>query len=755
VGIADVGLAAVQGQPWYRGQIRHVERREATEARYQAPASALDGAVAGFLAHHGYRLYRHQAQAIDAWRSGSDVVLATATSSGKSLVFSCCAAQALMEDPQATALLLYPTKALARDQLHHLQEMDGAVNLGSEPAALDGDTPSTARSRIRRASRIVVSNPYALHEYLAQPDTLRRFLAHLTLVVVDEAHRYRGIFGTHVALVLRRLTRLATRSGADPRFILASGTIANPGDHGEALIGRPVVVVGADGAAAGRRTVALFDATRDVRRSPGVQAAGVVGALVEAGLVTICFAGSRVLAELIGRWTTEVVPHARISSYRAGYLAAERRDIEDALRRGTLDAVISTNALELGIDIGGLDAVVLAGYPGTVASTWQQIGRAGRRGAEALAVLVAGDDPLDAYIVRRPTVLFGAPMERAVLALSNPTVLAGQVLCAAAEAPLTAADAARFGPQLAGIVDDLAAEGLVASVPAGTAFCGAFRPASVVRIDGRVEGSVVVRVSGVVLEVLDRWRATAQAHPGAVFFHRGESFRVLSLDLITGEAVAEPADGTEHTTARVTRRYELGSPEQNRRHRQWEVALGPVEVRSQVVGYKLVRGSEVLANEPLAMPEFVLQTRALRLALASELGTGTASTLVPRHVPELGERGPDLAALHGAEHGLIHALPLMAMCDRQDVGGFSTRFDAGSGVPTIVIYDGYEGGAGIVDVMFDRLEDVAGLAVDMVAGCDCDTGCPRCLFDRSCGSGNNDLDRQGALAMLRSMVIDS
>lgn len=205
----------------------------------------------------------------------------------------------------------------------------------------------------------------------------------------------------------------------------------------------------------------------------------------------------------------------------------------------------------------------------------------------------------------------------------------------------------------------------------------------------------------------------------------------------------------------MTRRYELGSPEQNRRHRQWEVALGPVEVRSQVVGYKLVRGSEVLANEPLAMPEFVLQTRALRLALASELGTGTASTLVPRHVPELGERGPDLAALHGAEHGLIHALPLMAMCDRQDVGGFSTRFDAGSGVPTIVIYDGYEGGAGIVDVMFDRLEDVAGLAVDMVAGCDCDTGCPRCLFDRSCGSGNNDLDRQGALAVLRSMVIDS
>lgn len=738
VGVIDDGLAAVHSQAWYRGQIGHVHRSAPSPPCYQEPAEPLSGAVAAFLDQQGFALYRHQAQTIDAWRSGQDVVLATATSSGKSLAFSCCAAEALLGDARATALFLYPTKALARDQLQQLQDLERALALGAEPAAYDGDTPPSARSRIRNRSRMIVSNPYGLHEYLAQPEAWRGFLAHLSLVVVDEAHRYRGVFGAHVAFVLRRLTRLARRLGADPRFILASGTIANPGEHAGALIGRPVVVVDGDGAPRGARAVALFDAATDPRRSMGLQAAAVVGALVESGLPTICFAGSRTLAELVGRWASEAAPTARISPYRAGYLPDERRRIEEALRRGAIDAVVSTNALELGIDIGGLDAVVLAGYPGTVASTWQQIGRAGRRGREALAVLVAGDDPLGSYILRRPATVFGAPFERAVVARANPSVVLGQVLCAAAEAPLGVDDEARFGPELPQAIADLTAERLLAPVLGGSAFSGTFRPASLVRIDGSRDGSVTIRVEGEAVEVLDRWRAVSQAYPGAVLLHRGEALRVLDLDLVGGVATAERTDGAEYTTSRVTRHYQLAPPQRSRSIGPWLVDSGLADIASRTVGYSLHRGSDVVATASLDLPEQVLRTRALRLS-------------VP-YRPSPFDGGFTLAGLHGAEHALIHALALVAMCDRQDVGGLSRLVDPATASSTIVLYDGHEGGSGIVDELYVRLEEVAGLAADMLASCDCEVGCPRCVFDRDCGSANRDLDRVDAQVVLGSLA---
>lgn len=734
--VTDGALGAITDAPGYRGQIRHVERQPGQLPRFAPTSAPLPPGLQRYLEASGFELYVHQARAVDSWRAGHDVLLATRTASGKSLAFNCCVADVLAADRRATALYLYPTKALARDQLAALAALDAAAGLDASPAAYDGDTPSAARAKIRRTSRIVVSNPYGLHEYLAQPAALERFLAHLGIVVLDEAHRYRGVLGANVALVLRRLLRIAHRLGARPRFVLASGTIANPAEHGAALVGRPVDVVDDDGGAQGPRSVVLFDSACDPERSLGLQAAEVTAALVGAGQSTICFAGSRVLAELVATWASSAAPGARIACYRAGYLASERREIESDLRAGRLDAVVSTNALELGIDVGGLDAVVMAGYPGTVASTWQQIGRAGRAHRPALAVLVTGEDPLDSYLARRPQILFGAPVERAVVALENEKVLTGQVLCASAELALREEDMALFGDALPRVLASLQSDGLVARVPSGLGFVGTFRPASTVRLDGRADGTVEVRVGGAVLEVLDRARAMRQAYPGAILLHRGEQYRVGTLDLEAGVARAERCEVAEHTRAVVTRSYRTGAVERRREIGSWIAGLGPADVRSTVAGYKVFRADEPVQTVPLELPESVLETRALWLV------PGAGMTALPRDA---------LGALHGAEHALIHALPLLAMCDRGDAGGASTALDPRCGTPLVLLYDAYDGGAGIADAAYAHLDALVGLAIDMLDGCDCETGCPRCIFDRDCGSGNADLDRLGALALLAGL----
>ena len=734
-------LAHLRAQPWYRGQLAHVRHLRVPPPPRRQPVGGLPEPLAAYVEQLGVSLYAHQAAVVDAWRAGCDVVIAAPTASGKSLAFDLAVGDALVADPAARALYLYPTKALARDQLERLVAFDRAAGLHAAPAVYDGDTPGAQRARIRSSSRIVVSNPYALHEYLPQAAAWQRLLSQLAVVVVDEAHRYRGVFGSHVAMVLRRLQRLCERLGARPRFVLASATIANPAEHAAALVGRPVAVVSSDAGAAAKRTVVVWDAMADPQHSAAVQAAAVVGALAEAGWRTLCFTGSRVGTELVAGWAAERASGRRISPYRAGFRPGERRQIERQLRSGELDAVVSTNALELGIDIGGLDAVVLTGYPGTMASTWQQIGRAGRAGQPSLAVLVAGDDPLDQYLVRRPDTLFAAPVERAVISLDNPEVLAGQVLCAAAELPLDHGDEARFGPGYRAVLEELDAAGLVRHGPAGASFCGSFRPAGAVRLDGQGTDAVVVQVDGEVVEVLERWRALRAAHPGAVLLHRGQRFRVRHLDLEAGVAEAEPDGGHDHTEAIVARDYALGEPEAETEVGWWRLHLGPARIRQQVVAARLRRGDEVLATTPLDLPPADLDTRAVWMT-----PTVALDALVGGGCDQLG-------ALHAAEHALIHAMPLLAMCDRGDAGGLSSLGYAGGG-PLVVLYDGHAGGAGIADVAFAHAGPLAALAAEMVAACDCDRGCPRCVYDRACGSGNEPMDRVGAIAVLASLAAE-
>ena len=736
----DALLAALRSRRAYRDQIVHVERVPGRPARHRATAAPLPPAAQRYLDRRGIELYRHQALAVDAWRAGHDVLLATRTASGKSLAFDLAMAEALQADPNATALYLFPTKALARDQLAHLAVFDRELGLGARPMAYDGDTPQDQRARARSTARLICTNPYGLHEYLPQNRSLAKFLSGLAIVVVDEAHHYRGLFGTHVALVLRRLQRICARLGATPRFVLASGTIANPGEHGAALIGRPVAVVDDDGAEVGQRVVALWDSLADPNLSAITQAAGVVATLARRHCRTLCFTGSRLGVELVGAMAADRAPEAAISPYRAGFTPAERREIEQQLRDGQLDAVVSTNALELGIDIGGLDSVVLTGYPGTVASTWQQIGRAGRGGQDSLAVLVAGDDALDQYFVRRPEILFRAPVERAATSLDNPNILTGQVLCAAAELPLGPDDPGLFGPGYAASVADLEGEGLISRAPAGLIFAGGFRAAGVVRLDGRADDAVEVRVDGEVLEVLERWRAMRSAHEGAILIHRGQRFRIRGLDLDGGRAEAELVAGHDHTESVAARDYRLAEPDQVRRAGDWELRLGDAWIRQQVTAYKRHDHGQVVATVPLDLPPVDLQTRAVSMSVGADR---LAEILSGRGAP---------GSLHAAEHGLIHAMPLLAMCDRNDACGISTVLDAATGDPLMLLYDGHAGGAGIAELAFDRFADLAGITLSMVESCDCELGCPRCVYDRNCGNGNRPMNRPGAVAVLGSLL---
>ena len=499
-----------------------------------------------------------------------------------------------------------------------------------------------------------------------------------------------------------------------------------------------MTVVDDDGAGVGERVVALWDSMADPNLSAITQAAGIVATLARRHCRTLCFTGSRLGAELVAATAAEQAPGAAISPYRAGFTPAERREIEGQLRGGQLDAVVSTNALELGIDVGGLDAVVLTGYPGTIASTWQQIGRAGRAGQDSLAVLVAGDDALDQYFIRRPQLLFSAPVERAVTSLGNPNILTGQVLCAAAELPLGEDDGGRFGAGYAASVADLESEGLVSRAPAGLVFAGGFRPASVVRLDGRVDDAVEVRVDGEVLEVLERWRALRDAHEGAVVIHRGQRYRVRMLDVDGGRADAEPIGGHDHTESVVARDYRLAEPDDVRPVGAWELRVGGASIRQQVTAYKRHDHGQVVAIVPLDLPPVDLETRAVSMSIGRD-----------RLLDVLDGRGAP-GSLHAAEHGLIHAMPLLAMCDRDDAGGISTVIDATTGDPLMLLYDGHDGGAGIAELAFARFTELAGITRSMVESCDCELGCPRCVYDRNCGNGNEPMDRPGAVAVLRS-----
>ncbi|MDR7420665.1 MAG: DEAD/DEAH box helicase [Armatimonadota bacterium] len=748
-------LDELRNRPGYRGQIVHARFLPARPPRFGVLERPLHPDLDHRLAAQGItRLYAHQAEAVNAVRRGEHVAVVTPTASGKTLCYNLPVLDTLLSDPEARALYLFPTKALAQDQLDALRGFDLP---DITVAAYDGDTPTRRRKPIRETARILLSNPDMLHVgILPQHFRWKPFLHRLRYVVLDEIHVYRGVFGSNVANVLRRLRRLCRLHGADPRFICTSATIANPREFAERLLGLPVTVVSGTGAPAGPRWFALWnppllDTSGVARRSALSEATGLFSELVARGVRTIAFTRARKVTELISRYAArrlrDEAPDlaARISPYRAGYLPEDRRRIERRLFDGDLVGVVSTSALELGIDVGGLDAAVLVGFPGTIASMWQRAGRAGRGSDPSLAILVAQDDALDQYLMRHPDYLFERPVEHAVIDPENPYVLARHVRCAAAEIALIPADVTLFGGRAAEVIALLEQAGDLVARRGRWYWAGSQRyPARAVDI--RSASGSIFRIVGPdrkTLGTVEEARAFEQVHPGAIYLHQGEAYLVRALDLAARVATVEPTAADYHTQPRTTIDLTVRREHASQPWGPTEIRFGEVEVATQVIGFarKQLFTDTTMDVQPLDLPPQRLQTTALWFAIPDHLERAVRA------------RGLDFAGgIHAVEHAAIGVLPLFAMCDRWDIGGVSYPMHPQIQTPVIFIYDGHPGGVGIAEKGYTLVDALMAATLEVIEACPCGGGCPSCIQSPRCGNLNEPLDKQAALLLLRGLV---
>lgn len=762
----DLLAAALDGTPADERPLRHVAELAARRGQPQSwPEWAAPEVVRAFAERGISAPWSHQRQVAELAHAGRHVVVSTGTASGKSLAYQLPVLHALVTDPRARVLYLSPTKALGHDQLRAAHALAAAIPLEDvAPTAFDGDTPAEVRRFARERSRWLFSNPDMIHlSILRNHARWAVLLRSLRYLVVDECHYYRGVFGSHVAMVLRRLLRLCARyarSGETPTVIFASATTDSPGATAAQLIGLPVEEVVDDGSPQGARTVALWEPAlrtdligehgAPVRRSAGAEAARVMADLIAEGAQTLTFVRSRRAAEL-----TALAARARlddtnpglshtVASYRAGYLAEDRRALQHALSEGRLRGLASTNALELGVDVAGLDAVVLAGFPGTVASFWQQAGRSGRRGQGALVVLIARDDPLDTYLVHNPAALLDKPVERVVIDPANPYILGPQLLCAATELPLSQDEVRDFGAVevAGGLVDD----GLLRRRNGKYFPAPGLEPHGAVDIRGSGGQIVIVEAdTGRLLGSTGMGQAPASVHPGAVYLHQGDSYVVDSLDIEDGIAFVHSEDPGYATFARELTAIEVTGTGERLAYGPVTLGLVPVGVTRRVVGYLRRRLSgEVIDFVELDMPEHTLATTAVVYTIEPDAlhRNGIDALRIP-------------GSLHAAEHAAIGLLPLVASCDRGDIGGMSTALGPDPlGLPSVFVYDGYPGGAGFAERGFRRARTWLTATMAAIEACDCPSGCPSCVQSPKCGNGNDPLDKSGAVQVLRLVLAE-
>lgn len=716
-----------------------------------ADAAELPPAIVAALAARGVSgLWSHQAAALAALTAGEDVLLTTATASGKSLVFQVPALAEALAGGAGKALWIFPLKALGQDQRGKFRELAAAAGLDDAAAACeiyDGDTPAARRAALRqRPPRVLITNPDMLHlGLLPHAGAWHELLRDLRWIVLDELHAYRGAFGVHVHHVLARLDRLARAAGARPRIVAASATAANADEFARALAGREFRWIAASGAPRARRHFLLVRP----EASPYTTALETFAALLRAGLKTIVFTKARRITELLWTWLERREPELarRVRSYRAGYLPAERREIERALAEGRLDGVLSTSALELGIDIGGLDACVLVGYPGSAMATWQRAGRVGRGGRESIVVLVALPDALDQYLLDHPRELLERPLERLVLDPDNEVVAREQLVCAAAELPLSTRADAGYLERFAPVVGELIAAGRLARSAAGDELVSlARRPQRGVSLRGSgAQFAIVEGATGESIGAVDGARVFAECHPGAIYLHAGRQYAVDALDLERRLARVVPADVDWYTAPRSEKETEILEILAERAAGSLVAGFGRLRVTERVVGFERRRTHqfEAIDVQPLDLPPVVYETQGLWFHSPA----GAERELLARG-------GNPLGALHAIEHAAIGLFPLVALCDRNDLGGISLTAHpqlAGAGV---FVYEGHAGGIGITKRGFAALPELLAHVLALLERCSCEAGCPSCIHSPKCGNGNRPLDKAGAAEMLRALLAD-
>jgi DEAD/DEAH box helicase domain-containing protein len=685
------------------------------------------------------RLYNHQAAALALIRAGQNILVATPTASGKTLIYNLPVMEALLKDPRGHALYLFPLKALEQDQLKALRELDGALPSPFLRAGIyDGDTPPGDRQALKaRPPHVLISNPDMLHMgLLPYHGSWVDFFKNLRFVVVDEVHTYRGIMGSHMAQVLRRLRRICAHYGASPQFLFSSATIAKPEEFIHKLTGLEVEIIAESGAPLSGRHFLFLNPPAG---APAV-AAQIFAQAIRQGLATICFTQARKLTELIHLWSQRAVPELRryISSYRAGFLPEERREIEQALASGKMRGVISTSALEMGIDIGGLDVCILVGYPGTMVTTWQRAGRVGRQGRDSLIVLVAQADALDQYFIKYPDQFFGRPLETAVVDPDNPYVVKEHLPCAAQELPLKDDDAFFDLQSYDPVVQELAqARHLLQGHGGDSWFARARFPQKEVNIRGMGESfSIFLEGRKKPLGSIDGHRALRECHPGAVYLHKAKTYAVQRLDLERRNIWVEPIEPNYFTRIQTDKDTEILEVREKRQIAQFIACTGRLKVTERLLSYEKRRlpGQELMGQVPLELPPSIFETVGMWLEIPDEVKNAVYGA--GRHF---------MGGIHALEHVLISMFPLFALADRYDIGGISHPAHPQVGRAAIFIYDGYPGGVGLAERAFEILEDLLKRTREVIDACPCEDGCPSCVHSPKCGSGNKPLDKEAAV----------
>ena len=754
----DTFLSDLKNAPEYAGQIQHLRELAPREPEFRDLTHELHPKVRAILDGLGVdSLWRHQAEAIDLALDGENVVVVSSTASGKTLCYTIPLAEKLYARPTSRAFLIFPTKALAQDQLRKLSEFGAGSAFVAE--TYDGDTPGNRRRRIKKEAQVVLTNPDMLHiGIMPYHHTWAEFFRNLQFVILDEVHVYRGVFGSHTANVIRRLRRIANHYGADPQFICCSATISNPRELCEKLTGLDFTLVDRDGSPQGKRLFAFWNPPEvekksGQRRSANLEAADLITRLMRRGVRNICFTIARRQAELILTYARKNLEGSgladRIMAYRGGYLPAERRDIERRLFDGDLLAVTSTTALELGVDIGSLDAAIMVGYPGSVASTWQQAGRAGRGKQEALAVLVALPGGIHQYLTQHPEYILEGASERAIIDPRNRFIVGGHLLCAAYELALTDADRELFGDQMEDILQILAEHRYVTKRKAWYWIDPEAYPAAEISIrSASGAGYDIVlrqgRKDDALLGTIDDASAFNMVHEGAVYLHAGETYLVDKLDLNDRIAYVRRQDVDYYTMPMVANEVHVGEAQATQKlPTGTELNLGELEVESKVIGY----------SKRKQITEQDLGQTQLSLPASSYESVGIWIKLSKNDTGLLQDKKRDLmGSIHALEHAMIQLLPLFALCDAHDVGGTSHNQHPDLNGPGIFMYDGYPGGVGICESAFERILELVTATAQTIAACPCEQGCPSCVQVADCGDGNFPLDKLGALDLARSWI---
>ncbi len=739
-------IAHLKRSRFYGPQVVHHRSFSPEEASFaEYSGSAAIGQALGKL---GIRaLYSHQAAAIEKIRQGENVVVSTPTASGKTLIYNLPVVESWRQDPKAKALYIFPLKALEQDQWKAFQEFISFFpeKDKGEAQIYDGDTSSYRRRKIReKIPPVLITNPDMVHlSLLAFHPQWEDFFRHLRFVVIDELHTYKGIFGSHLAQVIRRLRRVCDFYGSRPQWIACSATIANPKGFAEKLSGLPFAAIEGSGAPRSGRHFLFLNPSA----SPYTLAAKLFLECIDGGFRTIAFTQARKITELLHAWVLKDRPDLKrkVSSYRAGFLPEERREIEAKLVSGDLRGVISTSALELGIDIGGLDACLLVGYPGTIAATWQRGGRVGRAERDSLVALIAQPDALDQYFMRHPEDFFGRGFESAVVDPDNPVIVSKHLVCASAEIPLRSEEIVYEPGKVDPLVETLVHQGeLLRSASGREWFAHRIQPHRLVDIRQAGEGYTIFEEGTKrLIGKISVPRVYSECHPGAIYLHRADSYQVIQLDEGKREAWVKPAEVDYYTRALTEKETEILSVEQTQLFANFTACYGRLKVTERVCGYEKRRifGQELLSVHELQMPSHVFETKGFWVILPE----GISQRLAKEELHFMG-------GIHAVEHATIALFPLFALCDRNDVGGICYPVHPQLGKPAIFIYDGYPGGVGLAEYGFNLIEELWRKTLSLLRECPCQDGCPSCIHSPKCGSGNKPLDKKGAEFVLRTLL---